>query len=356
MLDKILEEKIRLQQSGVAPGSIAKAGAGIAVRRPSGAFATLDAPGARVPPPLPVEVRMDSPSAPGAAPASPMPVSASRTGPHATTGSSSIFSRPRTTSGMRAVPAASAVFEPPTADDIDKALSFLEEKGGPAPVLPMSAISPTVINRSDGKPIGDDDPTRVFDASAAEEFSQNDAVTGKSQVLPETGVPTATEGDGELTQRRSVDPVSGDVTGDVLFDATGKADKPAPAATLDAPLASLVDSGAAPPAKPAAPPPSKPAASPASKPAASGKASGKAIPGVPMRITTDRPTATESGRFRSDARYKRARGKGLYWALAILSSARAPPDWPCTSSATARSARPRRSRRLRRRHPWPPVR
>jgi uncharacterized protein (TIGR02266 family) len=315
-LDTILEEKIRLQQSGVAPGSIAKAGAGIAVRRPSGAFATLDAPGARVPPPLPVEVRMDSPSAPGAAPASPMPVSASRTGPHATTGSSSIFSRPRTTSGMRAVPVSSAVFEPPTADDIDKALSFLEEKGGPAPVLPT--ISPTVINRSDGKPIGDDDPTRVFDASAAEEFSQNDAVTGKSAVLPETGVPTATEGDGELTQRRSVDPVSGDVTGDVLFDATGKADKPAPAATLDAPLASLVDSGAAPAAKPAAPPPSKPAASPASKPAASGKASGKAIPGVPMRITTDRPTATESGRFRSDTRYKRARGKGLYWALAIL--------------------------------------
>ena len=39
-LDTILEEKIRLQQSGVAPGSIAKAGAGIAVRRPSGAFAT----------------------------------------------------------------------------------------------------------------------------------------------------------------------------------------------------------------------------------------------------------------------------------------------------------------------------
>ena len=139
-LDTILEEKIRLQQSGVAPGSIAKAGAGIAVRRPSGAFATLDAPGAEVPPPLPVEVRMDSPSAPatGAAPASPMPVSASRTGPHATTGSSSIFSRPRTTSGMRAVPAPSALFEPPTADDIDKALSVLEEKGGPAPVLAES--------------------------------------------------------------------------------------------------------------------------------------------------------------------------------------------------------------------------
>jgi len=325
-LDTILEEKIRLQQSGVAPGSIAKAGAGIAVRRPSGAFAALEGPGGKVPPPLPVEVRMDTPiapqSVPGAAPAGAMPVSASRTGPHPTTGSSSIFSRPRTTSGMRAVPVPSALFEPPTAADIDQALSILEEKGGPAPVLPT--IAPTVVHRSDAKAIGDDDPTRVFDSSAAEEFSQNDAITGKSEVLPETGVPTPAVGDGELTQRRSVDPVSGDVTGDVLFDAkaAGKADAPAPAATLDAPLASLVDSGAAPAAKPPAPPPSKPAAPPAkaatAKAATAKPATGKAIPGVPMRITTDRAAATESGRFRSDARYKRQRGKGLYWALAIL--------------------------------------
>ena len=326
-LDTILEEKIRLQQSGVAPGSIAKAGAGIAVRRPSGAFATIEAPGGKAPPPLPVEVKFDnvdrretpiaSPSVTGAAPASAMPVSSSRTGPHATTGSSSIFSRPRTTSGMRAVPVPSALFEPPTAADIDQALSILEEKGGPAPALPT--IAPTVVHRSDAKAIGDDDPTRVFDSSAAEEFSQNDAITGKSEVLPETGVPTPAHGDGDLTQRRSVDPVSGDVTGDVLFDAkaAGKADAPAPAATLDAPLASLVDSGAAPAAKPPAPPPSKPAAPPA-KAATAKAATGKAIPGVPMRITTDRPAATESGRFRSDARYKRQRGKGLYWALAIL--------------------------------------
>ena len=46
-LDTILEEKIRLQQSGVAPGSVAKAGAGIAVRRLSGAFATIEPPAAR---------------------------------------------------------------------------------------------------------------------------------------------------------------------------------------------------------------------------------------------------------------------------------------------------------------------
>src|SRR4029079_10786475 len=69
-------------------------------------------------------------------------------------------------------------------------------------------------------------------------------------------------------------------------------------------------------AKPPAPPPSKPAAPPAK--AATTKTAGKAIPGVPLRTATARPPATESGRFRSDARYKRQRGKGLYWALAIL--------------------------------------
>ena len=76
-----------------------------------------------------------------------------------------------------------------------------------------------------------------------------------------------------------------------------------------------------------------------------------------MRITTDRPAATESGRFRSDARYKRARGKGLYWALAILIiGAGAAGSGLYVEARAARSARPRRSRRPRRRRPWPPVR
>ena len=143
---------------------------------------------------------------------------------------------------------------------------------------------------------------------------QHDAVTGKSEVLPETGVPDGRpSGDGELTQRRSVDPASGEGEGTTCSTRPATArrwqgrDAPATAATLDAPLASLVDSGAAPPAKPAAPPSSKPAApATARKPADAGKA----MPGVPKRITTDRPAATESGRFRSDARYKRQRGKG----------------------------------------------
>src|SRR5436190_15914416 len=132
-LDTILEEKIRLQQSGVAPGSVAKAGAGMAVRRPSGAFATIDGPAARpgAPPPLPIELKRDTTRAPhgaspGAAPVSPMPASSARSGPlAASTSGNSIFNRPRTTSGFRTVPGPSALFEPPTADDIDKALSAL---------------------------------------------------------------------------------------------------------------------------------------------------------------------------------------------------------------------------------------
>jgi uncharacterized protein (TIGR02266 family) len=341
-LDTILEEKIRLQQSGVAPGSIAKAGAGMAVRRPSGAFATLDAQTARPsgPPPLPVEVKMDTPIAPsinlpppihaapamGAAPAAPMPASSSRSGPLAAgPGSNSIFNRPRTTSGMRAVPVPSQLFEAPTAADIDKALSVLEEKGG-APALP---IVPTVIKPESSMPIGEDDPTRVFDASS--EFAASEAITGKGEVLPETGIPIETGetgGDGELTERRLVDPASGKEKREDALSAAAKADgkamglkaempPPVPKtgsgrpATLDAPLSTLLDSGKAPPLK--APPLMTPAA--AKKAAEAAAAAAKAIP---KRITTDRPAAMESGRFRSDARYKRKRGNGLYWAIAIV--------------------------------------
>jgi len=332
-LDTILEEKIRLQQSGVAPGSVAKAGAGMAVRRPSGAFATLESAGARPagPPPLPVEVKLDTPiappptpsaSIPGAAPVAAIPTS-SRTGPHATV-SSSIFTRPRTTSGMRAVPVPSALFEAPTAADIDKALSVLEEKGGPAP-----PFTPTIVKPEVSQPLGEDEPTKVFDSTAQQEFSVNEAVTGPAQVVPEDGIPILAEGEGDLTQRRDVDPADGQVRSDAavaaalagaagkLGDKKGEAPPPVPgaAAVLDAPLASLVDSGSAPSAKPPTPPPMKPGAPATAKPAASAT---KTSSGIPMRITTDRPAATESGRFRSDTRYKRARGKGLGRAVAVV--------------------------------------
>jgi len=351
-LDTILEEKIRLQQSGVAPGSVAKAGAGMAVRRPSGAFATLDAAGGKPggPPPLPVEVKLDTPIVPprsappplhaappaGAAPVAPMPASTSRSGPvlAGPAGSSSIFTRPRTTSGgMRAVPVPSALFEAPTAADIDKALSVLEEKGG-TPSLP---VVPQVVKPAPSAaiPIGEDDPTRVFDATA-EEFAASEAITGKSEVLPETGVPVGMgdTGDGELTQPHIADAAGGDAhmsakVGDALSAAAKAANvdgkamglkaemPPAVPKTgsqmLDAPLASLVDSGKAPPLK--APPLMTPAT--AKKAAEAAAAAAKA---VPQRITTSRPAATESGRFRSDARYKRKRSLKPVVAILVVAA------------------------------------
>ena len=54
---------------------------------------------------------------------------------------------------------------------------------------------------------------------------------------------------------------------------------------------------------------------PLSKPSATG---GSSSSGVPKKSTMDRPAATESGRFRSDTRYKRKRGKALPVALAVL--------------------------------------
>jgi hypothetical protein len=146
-------------------------------------------------------------------------------------------------------------------------------------------------------------------------------------VLPENGVPIVDgEGiEGDLTQRRLVDPADGHVKtdGDLAAHADGKASGKAPPpvpgaaakqpASLDTPLASLVDSGSAPAAKAPPPPPAmKPAAAtipPTDRPGKSG---------VPVRITTDRPAAVESGRFRSDTRYKRRRSKAPIYALLAL--------------------------------------
>jgi uncharacterized protein (TIGR02266 family) len=62
----------------------------------------------------------------------------------ATLESSGAFGRPRSTTGMntqRPAPAPSALFEKPTADDIDRALSVLTEVDGPAPA-PVAAPAP----------------------------------------------------------------------------------------------------------------------------------------------------------------------------------------------------------------------
>ena len=194
-LDKILDEKMRLQQTGVAPGGAATAGAGLAVRRPSGVITALDVKTAKSPPPPPpaaVEVKMDA-SRVGAAPVTTMPASQSRSGPVASSGGG-IFSRPRTTSGMSTPPVGARsrrrCSRQPTAADIDKALLALEEKG-PAPSMPVAPPPPPppVVRRRAPRRHGDDEPTKVFDV-AAQEFAVHEAITGQTSSLPDgSGVP-----------------------------------------------------------------------------------------------------------------------------------------------------------------------
>lgn len=302
-LDKILEEKMRLQQTGVAPGAVVKAGAGLAVRRPSGAVATLDTLGSRPPPPPPVaiEAKVDAPSV-GAAPVTTMPASQSRSGPVASS-TGGIFSRPRTTgtmSALRAAPVPSALFEPPTAADIDKALLALEEKG-PSPSLPAPP-PPAPITVARGG-MGDDEPTKVFDV-AAQDFAAHEAVTGQGAgVLPESGVPIAAgdDGNGDLTAKRSVEPSE-----PIAVVQSTKDDPTAPhvATSLDAPLAAHLDGTA-------------PAAGPAG--AAGREPAGATTSAVPKRITVDSPSrAIESGRFRSDAKYRRSSRNGAKIVISLL--------------------------------------
>jgi hypothetical protein len=80
--------------------------------------------------------------------------------------------RTTTASGVRPAPVPSALFEPPTADDIDKALEALAETSGthvPPPISPTSDVQPTPL--ADPSPeaprfVSDDasnEPTRVVD-------------------------------------------------------------------------------------------------------------------------------------------------------------------------------------------------
>ena len=68
--------------------------------------------------------------------------------------------------------------------------------------------------------MSDDDPTKVFDSASSQEFSANEAITGPGMVVPESGIPIST-GDGDLTERRAVDPASGDVS-DAQMDTTAE--------------------------------------------------------------------------------------------------------------------------------------
>jgi len=311
-LDKILDEKMRLQQTGVAPGGAATAGAGLAVRRPSGVITALDARAPKAPPPPPaaaVEVKMDAPAV-GAAPATTMPASQSRSGPVASTVTSSgggVFSRPRTTSGMaplRSAPGAAALFEAPTAADIDKALSALEEKG-PTPSMPVPPPPAPPVSVARSSNMGDDEPTKVFDA-AAQEFAVQEAITGQSNLFSDLGVPVASEGD-DLTAKREVE--ASEPVPAVGQSAPGK-DAPM-MGSLDAPLAAHLD-GTAPIAAPAA------SAGRRDTPA-SAAAAAAAAAAVPKRIVVDQPgRSIESGRFRSDAKYRRSSRNGGKVIVAVL--------------------------------------
>ena len=308
-LDKILDEKMRLQTTGVAPGGTSTAGAGLAVRRPSGVITALDARGpAKSPPPPPpaaVEVKMDSPpiaAAPavGAAPATTMP--ASRSGPVTSSGGG-IFSRPRTTAGLstlRSAPGTSALFEAPTAADIDKALLALEEKG-PTPSMPVPPPPPPV-SVAPATNVGDDEPTKVFDV-AAQEFAVHEAVTGQSSALRDSAVPVATDGTGDdLTAKREAEPSE-------PVPAVGQS---APMmGSLDAPLAAHLD-GSAPLAAPAA-------TTGRRDTPASAAAAAAAAAAVPKKIVVDQPgRSIESGRFRSDAKYRRSSRKSGKIVVAVL--------------------------------------
>ena len=199
-LDKILAEKTRLQTAGVSPTGIGKSGGGMAVRRTSGIFPAVDAAGLpKVPPPVPTPTARAAPTAPAAPPApattagAAEPAPSRPPSPFASVSKTSFMAsravtpaappapavtggpfRARTTtgSGVRPAPVPSALFEPPTADDIDKALEALHETSGtyvpPPPETPSVAQAMPDAEAAPDAPrfVSDDasnEPTRVVD-------------------------------------------------------------------------------------------------------------------------------------------------------------------------------------------------
>ncbi len=178
-LEKILAEKTRLEQAGIAAVGQPKGG-GMAVRRPSGVFASLDANARAVlGAGLPQASTATSATSEGVAtgPES-TPISAPPPPPAATPGipktsflasrsgapvapaspaQSGPFTRARSTT-TRPVPVPSALFEPPTAADIDKALEVLQEAPGPAPAARPTPAAPRYVADD-----ASNEPTRVAD-------------------------------------------------------------------------------------------------------------------------------------------------------------------------------------------------
>jgi uncharacterized protein (TIGR02266 family) len=242
VLEKILSEKGRREQAG-APAKTGPAG-GMAVRRPSSTFSALDpaaaraqatSPGAqpRAAAPatgsgplraanasasLPPRAAAPATTAPtGAAPRVPAPsmgsgpIGAAPRTAAPTTGSGAIsttartaerpvpgglptlessgaFGRPRATTGMsaqRPAPAPHALFEKPTADDIDRALSVLTEVDGPGPAPPD--LSSRLRRPTDAQPTVLEATPDVGDASKAPHRRPTDAQPMVLEAMPDVG-------------------------------------------------------------------------------------------------------------------------------------------------------------------------
>jgi uncharacterized protein (TIGR02266 family) len=148
-LDKILAEKAAREQRGA---SMAGSGGEMAVRRGSG---VSPAPDAREGVPAPVSPSADQ-TAPGPSGGSEFSPPAIPTPPVRPTSSGRGLAariagvteggpgrlRTGAGTGVRQAPAPSALFEPPTADDIDRALETLREDSAPPPIARSSASPP----------------------------------------------------------------------------------------------------------------------------------------------------------------------------------------------------------------------
>jgi uncharacterized protein (TIGR02266 family) len=195
-LDRILEEKARLEQAGNVP---AQPGSGLAVRRPSAVFSPLEAGGqvtapVSSAPTVPVEIAPPEGAGAraGAGAAAKTSFMASGSAAPAAPGP---FTRARNTT-TRPVPVPSALFEPPTAADIDKALSVLEEAPGPAPAAPPPRFAP-----EDGSAV----PTRVGSAPT-EGVTAVPEASGPSELPP----PEVTDGAILATDLKLPPPVPGE--------------------------------------------------------------------------------------------------------------------------------------------------
>jgi uncharacterized protein (TIGR02266 family) len=210
-LEKILAEKTPLQQAGVAHTGLAKSGGGMAVRRPSSVFPAVDPAGSpkAEAPAAPTGASEPAPTSTAPRPSSPF-VSVSKTSflasrtstpaaPASTTGP--FGARTTTNSGVRPAPVPSALFEPPTADDIDKALEALHETTGshdaPQPaaagVQATPAVAPAPAAPQFVADAPSNEPTRVVDVVDELVGGSGPRATGIAapEPLPKTGASAA---------------------------------------------------------------------------------------------------------------------------------------------------------------------